>query len=228
MAEDLLTDDEQWEAIKRWTTENGIWLVAGVALGAALLFGYRFYTSHVAAQGLNAAAQFNAMTVAIDANDRAAAKRTAEALLKDYPSTPYADQAELALARIAVDEGQGAAAIAALTHVMSESKDSQLRHVARLRLARVLIEQGKPDDAIGVLAAGTPGKFAPRYHEVHGDALYAKKDIAGATHEYQAALEGSDAHNADSAVLELKLADLGAGIKPTASKAEQPASKAAP
>jgi hypothetical protein len=23
MAEDLLTDDEQWEAIKRWTTENG-------------------------------------------------------------------------------------------------------------------------------------------------------------------------------------------------------------
>jgi predicted negative regulator of RcsB-dependent stress response len=219
MAEDLLTDDEQWEAIKRWTTENGIWLVAGVALGAALLFGYRFYQGHRTAQELNAAAEFDAMTAAIDANDRAGVRRTGAAILKDYPTTPYADQAELMLARLAVDDGQAANAVAPLTHVMNNSRDAQLRHIARLRLARVLIDQGKPDEAISTLAAASPDKFAARYHEVRGDALYAKKDTAGAVREYQAALEGSDARSADTALLQLKIADLGASVTPSAAKA---------
>ncbi|MFI4890901.1 MAG: YfgM family protein [Steroidobacterales bacterium] len=220
MAEDLLTDDEQWEAIKRWTTENGPWLVAGVALGAALLLGYRFYQGHRSAQELNAAAEFDAMTAAIDANDPAGVRRTGAALLKDYPSTPYADQAELMLARLAVDDGLLANAVDPLTHVMNTSKDTQLRHIARLRLARVLIDQGKPDQAISLLAAVAPDKFAPRYHEVRGDALYAKKDIAGAVREYQAALEGGGAHDSDTALLELKIADLGANVTPPAPKAK--------
>ncbi len=219
MAEDLLTDDEQWEAIKRWTGENGIPIIAGAILVAALVYGYRFYESHRSAQELNAAAQFDAMTSAIDANDRAGVRRLGTALLKDYPSTPYADQAELMLARLAVDDGLPANAVGPLTHVMNASKDAQLRHIARLRLARVLIEQGKPDEAIGTLAAVPPDKFAPLYHEVRGDALYAKKDLAGATREYQAALEGRDAHSAETAVLELKLADLGASVAPPAPKA---------
>jgi predicted negative regulator of RcsB-dependent stress response len=73
---------------------------------------------------------------------------------------------------------------------MNDSKDSELRHVARLRLARVQIDQGKPDDAISTLAAAEPGRFAVRYHEVRGDALYAKNDAAGAVREYQARNRG--------------------------------------
>src|SRR5450432_519256 len=191
MAEDLLTDDEQWEAIKRWTTENGVWLLGGVALGGLLLFGYRYYESHRMTQQLNAAAQFDLMTAAVDGNDRAGARRTAGTILKDYPSSPYADQAELMLARLSIDEGQDVNAVTQLTHVMQNSKDSQLRHIARLRLARVLIDQGKPDEAISTLAADSPGKFDTQYHEVHGDALFAKKDTSGALREYRTALDGS-------------------------------------
>jgi predicted negative regulator of RcsB-dependent stress response len=220
MAEDLLTDDEQWEAIKRWTTENGVSLVGGVALGALLLFGYRYYESHRMTQQLNAAAQFDQMTAAADANDRAGARRTADAILKDYPSSPYADQAVLMLARLAIDEGQDANAITQLTRVMQNSKDSQLRHIARLRIARVLIDQGKPDEAISTLAADSPGKFEGQYHAVRGDALAAKKDTAGALREYRAALEGADPRSAESAILELKIADLGAAVTPPSQKAK--------
>jgi predicted negative regulator of RcsB-dependent stress response len=81
-----------------------------------------------------------------------------------------------------------------------------------LRLARVLIDQGKPDEAIKTLAAGTPGSFAGRYHEVHGDALYAKKDIPGAIAEYNSALGASEG-GADAALLQLKLADLASNEK---------------
>jgi predicted negative regulator of RcsB-dependent stress response len=154
------------------------------------------------------------MTAALDTNDRAGAKRTGEALIKAYPATPYADQAQLLLARLAIDEGQEANAVAALTRVMTDSKDEELRNVARLRLARVQIDQGKPDEAIATLAVAAPGKFVARFHDVRGDALYAKKDLAGAAREYQAALQAGDARGADTALVELKLADLGKGVAP--------------
>jgi predicted negative regulator of RcsB-dependent stress response len=102
--------------------------------------------------------------------------------------------------------------VAPLTQVMNNSKDTELQQIARLRLARVLIDQGKPDDAIKLLAAGTPGSFAGRYHEIHGDALLVKKDIAGAIAEYNAAL-GVSAGGVETAMLQLKLADLASNEK---------------
>jgi predicted negative regulator of RcsB-dependent stress response len=220
MAEDLLTDDEQWEAIKLFVRENAIWLLAGVALAFGIVYGMRFYQGHRMTQEMNAAAQFDLLTAAVDANDRTGARRTALSIVQAYPASPYADQAELMLARLSIDEGQDVNAITELTHVMNESKDTQLRQIARLRLARVLIDQGKPDDAISTLAGVAPGKFEARFHEVRGDALYAKKDVSGALREYRAALEGGDEHSADTAMLELKIADLGGVVTPPAQKAK--------
>jgi len=151
MAEEYLTDDEQLEALKRWTSENGAWLLAGIVIGAAALFGYRYYDNYRNERDLKAAAAFGAMAAALDKNDRSGGQRIAETITHDYASTPYADQAELTLARLYLDASQPANAIAALTRVMNDSKDAELKNVARVRLARVLIDQGKPDEAIGIL-----------------------------------------------------------------------------
>jgi len=210
MAEDYLTDDEQWEAVKRWIVENGLWVVAGIVLGVVGLFGYRYVDSSRNDRALRASAQFSEMTTALEHNDRVKTRQIADGLIKDYPSSPYADQAQLILARLFVDDGQLPSAVAPLTQVMNVSKDSELRHIARLRLARVLIGEGKPDDAIKTLAEDTPGAFAARYHEVRGDALHAKKDDKNALTEYQAALGGAEGGSVDAALLELKIADLGA------------------
>ena len=103
---------------------------------------------------------------------------------------------------------------------MDNSKDSELRHIARLRLARVLIDQGKPDDAIKALS-DEPGAFAARYHEVRGDAYYAKKDLQRASTEYKTALGESGAQGGvDSALLTLKIADLGLPTVPNAPTAD--------
>jgi predicted negative regulator of RcsB-dependent stress response len=130
--------------------------------------------------------------------------------MKEYPSSPYADQAQLVLARLSVDSGKPADAIAPLTQVETRSKDAELRHIARLRLARVLTALGRPDDAIKTLAEDTWGAFASQAHEVRGDAFYAKHDIQGAVKEYQAALGAGDAGSVDSSLLQLKIADLSA------------------
>jgi predicted negative regulator of RcsB-dependent stress response len=211
MAEEYLTDDEQLEAVKHLFTEYAPWIIGGLVLGLGGWYGIQYYRSHQNERALQAASQFEQMAAAMQADDRKKSRALADGLVKDFPSTPYADQAQLAIARMNVEDDHSADAVAPLTQVMNGSKDSELQQIARLRLARVLIDQAKPDDAIKLLAAGTPGSFAGRYHEVHGDALYAKKDIAGAIAEYSAALSAGE--GADGALLELKLADLGSNEK---------------
>jgi len=209
MADDLLTEEEQIEAAKIFVKENGIWLVVSVLLGAGLVFGYRYYESSHEERALKAAAEFGAMTAAVDKNDRNSARRIAEGIIQTYAGSPYADQAELTLARLFVDEGKIADAAGPLTVVMTSSKDSELKNIARLRLARIQIDLGKPDDAIQTLAGADSASFAARFHEVRGDALFAKKDLSGASAEYRAALTASDARGSDAALLQLKISDLG-------------------
>ncbi|HEY8507012.1 MAG TPA: tetratricopeptide repeat protein, partial [Steroidobacteraceae bacterium] len=117
-----------------------------------------------------------------------------------------------------------------LRKVMEETDDRELALVARLRLARVQIAQEKPDDAIATLnAVADPGAFAARFHEVRGDALYAKSDKAGALKEYLAARAGTGIGSVDAELLELKINDLeGEGITPAGDSAPSAAGGAAP
>ena len=151
MAEEYLTDDEQLEAVKRAFTEYAPWILGGVVLGVGGWFGIQYYRSHQNALAMQAAEQFTQMTAALQMNDPQKSLRIADGLIKNFPSSPYADQAQLTMARIDVDSGKPADAVAPLTQVMNNSKDAELKQVARLRLARVLIDQGKPDEAIKTL-----------------------------------------------------------------------------
>jgi len=210
MTEEYLTDDEQLEVVKRAFVEYAPWIVGGVLVGAALFFGWRYYQSYTNNRDLKAAAEFTAMTTALQVNDSPRSRQIAEGLIKDYAGSPYADQAQLTLARLAVDAGKLNDAVPPLTQVMNGSKDTELRQIARLRLARVQTDQGKPDDAIKTLAEPMTPAFAATYHEVRGDAFVAKKDVPAAVTEYQAALAAADTTATNTALLELKIQDLGA------------------
>ena len=219
MAEEYLTDDEQLEAVKHLIVEYAPWLIGGVLVGAAVFFGYRYFQTYTNERAYKAAAEFTALTAALQANDHTKSRQIADGLIKNYAKSPYADQAQLTLARLDVDEGQLDKAIAPLTQVMNDSKDTELRQIARLRLARVLTDQGKADAALQTLSEPMRAAFSARYHEVRGDAYVAKKDIPHAITEYQAALGAADASGINAALLELKIQDLGAAPAPMAKAA---------
>src|ERR1700688_783984 len=219
MAEEYLTDDEQLEAVKHLIAEYAPWLIGGVLVGAAVFFGFRYFQNYTNERAYKAAAEFSALTTALQVNDHTRSRQIADGLIKNYANSPYADQAQLTLARLDVDDGQPDKAVAPLTQVMNDSKDTELRQIARLRLARVLTDQGKADAAIKTLAEPMPAAFSARYHEVRGDAYFAKKDIPNAVTEYQAALGGADASGIDASLLELKIQDLGAAPAPIAKAA---------
>ena len=218
MAEEFLTDDEQLEHVKRVAAEYGPWTIGAVILGLVFVTGYR---AHQNQRALAAAAQFDGMASAVERKDETKARQIADGLIKDFPGSPYADQAQLAIAGLYVDRGEDANAVVPLTAVMEHSKDTDLRHIARLRLARVLIDQGKPDDALNLLS-GEAGAFASRYHEVRGDANYAKHDPQKAAEEYKAAL--AEGHGGmEDALLTLKIADLGMAPAPATAAIAAPA-----
>jgi predicted negative regulator of RcsB-dependent stress response len=207
--EEYLSEREQWDQIKSWLRENGLWIIAGVVVGAAGLGGWRWYQDHVDSVGAAASAKYTEAVQAFVKGDRTQAFVLLGELERDYSSSPYVDQAKLMAARVYVDGGDLDKAATELQAVTDHSKDNALALIARLRLARVEIAQKKPDAALATLNGLKAGAFEPRYHEVLGDAYYAKGDKTNALKEYMSAkvvdMAGS---SLDTQGLDLKIDDL--------------------
>jgi predicted negative regulator of RcsB-dependent stress response len=219
--ESYLSEKEQWEAIKGWFRENGLWIVAGIAVGALGIGGWRWWDSHLDQVGREASGKYEQMLAALGRGDRTEALVLLGDLEHNYSSSPYVDQAKLAAAGVYVNVNELDKANTELQAVIQHSKDPQLALLARLRLARVQIAQQKPDDALATLNGVEPGAFASRFHEVRGDANYAKGNKAGALTEYRAA-RGMDMGSGvtDTSLLDLKISDLVADAAPSPSSAK--------
>jgi predicted negative regulator of RcsB-dependent stress response len=219
--EEYLSEKEQWEQIKAWLRDNGLWIIAGIAVGAAALGGWRWYQDHVDSVGGQASAKYTQVVDAFGRGDRTQGFVLLGELERDYSSSPYVDQGKLMAARLYVDSGDLDKAVGELQAVAEHSKDPQLALLARLRLARVQIAQNKADAALATLNGMNPGAFEPRYHEILGDAYYAKGDKATALKEYLKA-KVADFGDSDGQQLDLKISDLSADKPPSVAKTVTP------
>jgi predicted negative regulator of RcsB-dependent stress response len=221
--EDYLSEGEKWEWIKGWLRENVPWILGGIALGALGIGAWRWYGNHVDQRNLDAGARYEQVLNAFDKGDRSNALISLGHLEREYPSSPYLDQAKLLAARAYVESGELDKAHTELQAVMQHTKDKELGLITRLRLARVQIAQQKPDDALTTLNGVESGAFAPRFHEVRGDAHHAKHDNAPALKEYQAARTAHFGGVTDTQLLDLKITDLLADAGPNPSPKQPPA-----
>ena len=211
--EDYLSEKEQWEWFKAQVRENGLAVLAAIVIGLAAVFGWRWWQARLDSARLAASAKYMSMVQALERGDRSQALVDLGELEREHAGSAYTDQARLLAARVYVDNDELDKAAAELSEVSEHSKDRDLGQIARLRLARVQISQGKTDAALATVgdAAGA-GAFAARYHEVRGDALYAKGDKAGALAEYRSAQTADPA--TDAQLLNLKIADLASAAGP--------------
>jgi predicted negative regulator of RcsB-dependent stress response len=203
------SEAEQWERAKEWARTNGLWIVAGIAIGAAGLWGWRWYHERRDTQAETAATRYEEMVDAFSRNDKTRGLTIVEDLNREYRWTPYASLATLMAARIHVEANELDKAAASLKSVMDTAPDDELRMVARIRLARVQSAQGKHDEALGTLSVAEPGAFVTRLADARGDVLLAKGDRSGALREYLAARSGDNEGQIDTDLLDLKIRDLG-------------------
>ena len=205
--DEFLDDQEQWRRVIAWLRESGPTMLAAVLIVLVGYGGWRYWQNRKTHTALAAEGQYEQVLSALNQGNLSLGSTLADRLIKDYPNTPYAVQADLMAARVAVQNNQLADAAKRLRHVLDTTKsDAEMQLLVRLRLARVLLGQKQPDEALKLLDGVQTGAFASRYAEVRGDALLAKGDRAGALQAYRSARAGAD--TLDGQLLDLKIEDL--------------------
>jgi len=223
---DLLSEEEQWEGMKRWLRENTPFILGLVAVGLIGWFGWKWWRSHQDEQALAANAAYVRILATFDERKIPEALTQIEELRKAHPKSAYVTAADLAAAKVFVITNQLDKAAQSLERVMNGAPDEALRPIARLRLARIQESQGQYDKALATLGTADMGKHQAAYVEARGDVLHAKGDQAGALKEYESALKLLPPEQAGVAgvgeLLELKIDDLRASLAAPAAPATAP------
>lgn len=207
--DEQLTDQQQAERLRTWLGEHLWYLLGGLVLGLAGLFGWRQWEVQGFAEAEQASALYAEMLEAVRVDRDSRARELADQIVSEHDSSPYADQARLAMARVRLEEGQPQEAAQYLRETMERSSSEVMVHIARQRLARVLMQQEQPEEALRLLEVPEKSAFAARYHELRGDALYALNRPDEARREYEAALQGAENGMIDQGFVQAKLNELG-------------------
>lgn len=208
--EDLLTDQQKAESIKSWMRQNGLSIVLGLGLGIGGLLGWNQWQSYSERQAEEASALYETLLQSVRASQLEQAESGLAALVADYESSPYTDQARLAMARLYLDQGKPEPAAGMLREVASTAALPEIRNIGRLRLARVLIYQEKYDEALKTVADPGSEAYSPAFHDVRGDIYFAMGKLEEARSEYEQALNSDvSARLIERNYVQAKLDDLG-------------------
>jgi len=183
------TDDEKVESIKKWWKENGMSVVGGVAIGLAVVFGWRSWTDYRNGVGAQASAAFEQLMISAAAGEAESTAKQAQILDQQYGATPYPALGALVAARVLYESGDAPAAMTALQRLLVKAPDPALTRLAALRLARIQLALGQLDAAAATVAAHDDGAaFAGDFAAVRGDLAAARGDSAAARAAYEQAI----------------------------------------
>ena len=204
-----LSEKEQLEEMRAWWSENGRFVVAGVVLGVAIIFGWNQWRSSIETMQIEASNLFEEVMAAVGNGDADAAEATASNIFDNYGDTVYPDQTRLAMARLYMDKGRDQYAVEILRGLIVAGDETEIQLLGRLRLAKVLLFQNKPDEVVELLRDRGESGFTARYSEVLGDAYVAQGNFAEAQTAYLLALSEQPAlQTVDNNLVQLKLNDL--------------------
>jgi predicted negative regulator of RcsB-dependent stress response len=205
---DDLSEKEQLERIREWWRENGWYVVGGIGLGFALLFGWNQWNAYQEGQRAEASSLYQSFLGAAERDNVGAAEELLEALRARHADSPYVDNAGLMMGRLHFRLSDPERAAASLREVMQGSRDREMSLIARLRLARILAHQGQYSEALTLARVSEPGQLAARFSELRGDVHAALGEFDAARGAWLQALVEPGAELLDRTLLQLKLNDL--------------------
>jgi len=220
MVDENLTDEQQSDLIRQWFRENGYFILGGLGLGLALLFGWDQWQSGKTRFAEEASGIYEELVGKIRVNDQASADALLNELLSDYGDSPYIDQARFRLAKLSLDRNDFEAAAVQLESVIANSSSDEILFVTRIRLARIRLQQGQYDAALAVLDQVDAGSaFYAQANDVRGDIYTAMNRNGEALAAYEAALSDSrQPPSIDRAFVQVKRDSLDVGDLATVSE----------
>jgi predicted negative regulator of RcsB-dependent stress response len=203
------SEDEQVEKLKAWWKSYGNALIAGVALGLAILFGGRYWQHYQAEKAAEASALFDELVYSINEKKNNNVSVLGSRIIKDYARTPYAGLAALILARENYDRHDKEKAKKQLAWAIDNARENGVRQVARLRLARIQLADDNIVGAEQLLKVEPIPGFELDFYELKGDVLKKKGDKAGARTAYGKAIAHAGSAGKYINKLQMKIDDLG-------------------
>ena len=213
-----LEEQEQLDQIKHFWTQYGnaiTWLLIAVLGGFAAWNGWNFWQNR---QAVQAAALFDEVQGASQANDAERLKRALADMRASFPKTTFASQASLLAARSFQEAGDAASSREALQWIVDNGREPAYQAVARLRLAALDLAAGDFDKAMAWLNSPMPAAYESLAADRRGDVLLAQGKPEEARSQYEAAWRSMTEQAEYRRLVEVKLASLGvdvAGLTPT-------------
>ena len=195
------SEEEQVDKLKKWWNSNGKQIIAGAVLGLAGVFGWNAYVDFQDTQALNARALY--LSYASDSSNVGAYDK----LIKDHPSSSYADQGTLLMAKYLFDAGNYSLALDALKPLMSR-ENSVIASTASLRTASLFLEIGQHKEALDVLDMENAYEFSGLFYNLAGDVYLDLGDNEQARNSYTLAIENITDNSSLSQLIQIKLDDL--------------------
>ena len=195
------SEEEQVDKLKKWWDSNGKQIIAGAVLGLAGIFGWNSYVDYLDSQALNARALY--LSYASDSANVGAYDK----LIKDHPSSSYADQATLLMAKYLFEAENYSLALDALKPLMSR-ENSVIASTAALRSASLYLELGQHQDALAVLNMDNANEFSGLFYNLAGDVYLDLGNNEEARNSYALAIENITDNSSLSQLIQIKLDDL--------------------
>ena len=204
-----LSEKEQLDAMRAWWAENGSYVMGGIAVGIIVIFGWNRWQTGIADTEIAASTLFEDVMEAAALNLSDNAEGPAESLFSQYPDTPYAAQARLAMARLYMDSGRDQDAADVLQPLTEMPPDNELSLVGRFRMTQILLYQEKAQEVIDLVKDLPETGFSARFNEALGDAYFMLGQYSDAETAYLAAMNDDLlAPTVDRMLLQLKINDL--------------------
>lgn len=195
------TEDEQEQQIKNWIKENGLQIVAGVAIGLSAIWGLDAYKNYQHTQALEARSHY--LSLSVNPNN----STSYNTLQNDFSESAYSQEAALVLARDAVVAENYEQALSYLTPLTS-AEDTTIAHTAKLRVASIHLEQQAYDKALSALSIDKDSQFSGLFNEAKADVYVAQGKLELAKQHYQLAKAQISQDSQLQALIQIKLDDL--------------------
>ena len=195
------SEEEQVDKLKKWWDSNGKQIIAGAVLGLAGIFGWNYYVDYQDSQALNARALY--LSYASDSANVGAYDK----LIKDHPSSSYADQATLLMAKYLFEAESHSLALDALKPLMSR-ENSVIASTAALRSASLYLELEQHQEALAVLNMDNANEFSGLFYNLAGDVYLDLGNNEEARNSYALAIENITDNSSLSQLIQIKLDDL--------------------
>ena len=210
-------EEEQVEALKKWWSENGKGLVAGLAIGLAGVVGWTSWQTWQRTQAETASARYDQIVNDAAAGNHEQVLSSTDALIDDLPGSAYASFSALLAARAAVEANTPDRAQQHLRWVIENASFPELVPIARLRLASLMLDSSEYEAALRELDAIDSASFSTRVAELEGDVQRATGDRAAARKSYERVLAGETLSPSARIRVRMKLDDLGEFTSPPSS-----------